>query len=159
FRRTPTEAGPALAGKKRPTVTVTVRELAGLVGGEVLGDGELPITNARTLAEAESGDITFVEHDKHLAAWHTSRASAAIVPQSVPVTGRPITRVAAPPMAFARVVQHLRGGPRESAPTISPAAHIHPTARLGGGASVGAGAVIGEGTEIGPNAVIHPGVV
>ena len=117
-------------------MTVTVRELAGLVGGEVLGDGELSITNARTLAEAESGDITFVEHDKHLHAWHASRASAAIVPQSVPVNGRPIIRVADPLMAFARVVQRLRGGPRESAPSISPAAHIHPSARIGTGAGL-----------------------
>ena len=67
-----------------PTVTVTVRQLAEWVRGELLGDGELPIANARTLAEAEPGDITFVEHDKHLAAWHNSKASAAIVPPSVP---------------------------------------------------------------------------
>lgn len=140
-------------------MTVTVRELAELVRGEVLGDGELPISNARTLAEAESGDITFVEHDKHLSAWHTSRASAAIVPRSVPVNGRPIIRVADPLMAFARVVQQLRGGRRDAPPSINPAAHIHPTARLGPGAGVGPGAVIGEGTEIGANATIHTGAV
>ena len=36
-------------------MTVTVRELAEWVRGEVLGDGELPISNARTLAEAQPG--------------------------------------------------------------------------------------------------------
>ena len=139
-------------------MTVTVRQLAEWVRGEVLGDGELPISNARTLTEAQPGDITFVEHDRHLAAWHASRASAAIVPPNVPVNGRPLIRVADPLMAFARIVQQLRGHPPEAA-AISPAAHVHPTAKLGPGASVGPFAVVGEGCELGANCTLHPGAV
>jgi UDP-3-O-[3-hydroxymyristoyl] glucosamine N-acyltransferase len=138
-------------------VTVTVRTLAEWVRGEVLGDGDLPISNARTLGEAQPGDITFVEHEKHLAAWHSSRASAAIVPGTVPVNGRPIIRVGDPLMAFAQVVQQLRGRPPVIAPSISPAAHIHPTARLAEGVFVGPFAAIGEGSVIGSNSVIHAG--
>ncbi|MCE9562195.1 MAG: UDP-3-O-(3-hydroxymyristoyl)glucosamine N-acyltransferase [Planctomycetes bacterium] len=140
-------------------MTITVRHLAEWVRGEVLGDGDLPISNARTLAEAQPGDITFVEHDKHLTAWHGSRASAAIVPLSVPVNGRPIIRVADPLMAFARVVQQLRGRPQEQAPDISPASHVHPKAKLAPGVRVGPFAVVGEHTEIGANTTIHAGVV
>jgi len=140
-------------------VTITVRHLAEWVRGEVLGDGDLPISNARTLAEAQPGDITFVEHDKHLTAWHGSRASAAIVPMSVPVNGRPIIRVADPLMAFVRVVQQLRGRPQEQGPNISPAAHVHPTAKLAPGVSVGPFAVVGEHCEIGANTTLHAGAV
>jgi UDP-3-O-[3-hydroxymyristoyl] glucosamine N-acyltransferase len=140
-------------------VTFTVRQLAEWVRGEVLGDGDLPISNARTLAEAQPGDITFVEHDKHLSAWHSSRASAAIVPASVPVNGRPIIRVADPLMAFVSIVQQLRGRPATAGPSISPAAQIHPTARLGPNVTVGPFAVVGEGTEIGANCTLHPGVI
>ncbi len=139
-------------------MTVTVRQLAEWVRGEVLGDGELPISNARTLTEAQPGDITFVEHDRHLAAWHASRASAAIVPPNVPVNGRPLIRVADPLMAFARIVQQLRGHPPETA-TISPAAYVHPTAKIGPGVSVGPFAVVGEGSEIGANCTLQPGAV
>src|SRR5207248_3951345 len=117
---------PRLAGKKGPAVTVTVRELAEWVRGEVLGDGELPISNARTLAEAQPGDITFVEDDKHLPAWQSSRASAAVVPTTVPVNGRPLIRVPDPLMAFARIVQHLRGRPPVGTGSIDPTAHVHP---------------------------------
>lgn len=140
-------------------MTVTVRQLAEWVGGEVLGDGDQPITNARTLAEAQPGDVTFVEHEKHLPAWHSCRASAAIVSKSVPVNGRPIIRVADPLMAFAQVVQELRGVPAAAAPEISPAAHVHPTAKLGPGVSVGPFAVVGEGSEVGANSTLHPGAV
>lgn len=140
-------------------MTITVRHLAEWVRGEVLGDGDLPISNARTLAEAQPGDITFVEHDKHLNAWHSSRASAALVPPSVPVNGRPIIRVADPLMAFAQIVQQLRGWPPENAAAIHPTAHVHPTAKLAPGVSVGPFAVVGEGCEVGANTALHAGAV
>ncbi len=140
-------------------MTVTVRTLAECVRGELLGDGDLPISNARTLSEAQPGDITFVEHEKHLNAWHASLASAAIVPGNIPVNGRPIIRVADPLNAFAVVVRQLRGRLPEMNPGISPAAHVHPSARLAAGVSVGPFAVVGEGTEIGANSVLQTGAV
>ncbi|MBY0455926.1 MAG: UDP-3-O-(3-hydroxymyristoyl)glucosamine N-acyltransferase, partial [Gemmataceae bacterium] len=124
-------------------MNVTVRQLAEWVRGEVLGDPELPISNARTLGEAQPGDITFVEGEKHLSAWHNSKASAAVVSPSVPVNGRPLIRVADPLMAFADIVRHLRPRPEDTHRDVSPAAHVHPTARLGAGVSVGPFAVIG----------------
>jgi UDP-3-O-[3-hydroxymyristoyl] glucosamine N-acyltransferase len=140
-------------------VTVTVRQLAEWVRGEVLGDPDQPITDARALTDARPGDITFVEDDKHLHAWHASRASAAVVPTSVPVNGRPIIRVADPLMAFVEIVQHLRGRRPAAAGVIDPAAHVHPTAKVAPGATVGPFAVVGEGAEVGPGTVIHAGVV
>jgi UDP-3-O-[3-hydroxymyristoyl] glucosamine N-acyltransferase len=138
-------------------VTVTVRELAEWVRGEVLGDGELPISNARTLAEAQPGDITFVEHERHLAAWHSSRASAAVVPASVPVNGRPVIRVSDPLMAFVDIVRHLRGRPPAARGAIDTTAHVHPTARLGPGVTLGPFAVVGEGSELGADSTLHAG--
>lgn len=140
-------------------MNVTVRQMAEWVRGEVLGDPELAITNARTLSEAGPGDITFVESDRNLAAWHASRASAAVVPEGVPVNGRPIIRVADPLMAFVDIVRHLRGRPADEHGLVHPSACIDATARLAPGVSVGALAVVGAGTEVGPNAAIHAGAV
>ncbi|HEV3383344.1 MAG TPA: UDP-3-O-(3-hydroxymyristoyl)glucosamine N-acyltransferase [Gemmata sp.] len=140
-------------------MTVTVRTLAECVRGELLGDGDIPISNARTLSEAQPGDITFVEHEKHLSAWHASLASAAIVPGNIPVNGRPIIRVADPFNAFALVVRQLRGRLPDISSGISPAAHVHPTARLASGVSVGPFALVGEGSVIGANSILHPGAV
>lgn len=138
---------------------VTVRELADWVRGEVLGDPELAITNARTLTEAGPGDITFVESEKNLAAWQTSRASAAVVPASLPVSGRPVIRVADPLMAFADIVRHMRGRPAEPPGAVHPTAYVHPTATVAPGVSVGPFAVIGEGSQIGENSTIGAGAV
>ena len=138
-------------------MTVTVRQLADWVRGEVLGDGDLPITNARALADAQPGDITFVEDDKHVGAWYASRASAALVPASVPVNGRPVIRVTDPLMAFVRIVQTLRGKPQDATASIDPTAHIHPGAKLGAGVSVGPFVVVGAGAEIGENSTLQAG--
>ena len=138
---------------------VTVRQLAEWVRGEVLGDPELAISNARTLADAGPGDITFVETDRNLAAWHASKASAAVVCASVPLNGRPIIRVADPLMAFADIVRHLRARPEEPRGRIDPTASVHPTARLAAGVTVGPLAVIGEGTTLGENTTVHAGAV
>ncbi len=140
-------------------MTVTVRQLAEWVRGEVLGDADLPITHARTLAEAEPGDITFIDSDRNLGAWHASKASAAVAPASIPVNGRPLIRVSDPLMAFVRIVQQLRGPAPNRSGTIDPTAHIHPTVVLAPGSSVGPFVVIGEGVQCGPNATFHAGVV
>jgi UDP-3-O-[3-hydroxymyristoyl] glucosamine N-acyltransferase len=140
-------------------VSVTVRQLAEWVRGEVLGDPELPISNARTLSDAGPGDITFLESGRNVSAWEASKASAAVVPASVPVNGRPVIRVADPLMAFAQIVQHLRGHPPEPHGLIHPSAQIHPTARLARGVSVGPFAVVGEQTSVGENSVIQAGTV
>lgn len=140
-------------------MNVTVRQLAEWVRGEVLGDPELAISNARTLSEAQPGDITFVENERNLGAWHNSKASAAVVPASVPVNGRPVIRVADPLMAFADIVRHLRAKPEEAPRDISPGAYVHPTAKLAPGVSVGPLAVIGEGAELGENCSVHAGAV
>lgn len=140
-------------------MSVTVRQLAERIGGEVLGDGDLPIANARALADAGPGDITFVADERHVKAWHASSASAAVVPPSVSVNGRPIIRVSDPLMGFVAIVQHLRGPRCTTEPPLHPSASIHPTTSIGVGVRIGPLAVIGEGTTIGPNSTILAGAV
>jgi UDP-3-O-[3-hydroxymyristoyl] glucosamine N-acyltransferase len=159
FRKLRATGLSARHGRRDFTVNVTVRQLAEWVRGEVLGDPDLAITNARTLTEAGPGDITFVETDKNLSAWNTSKASAAVVGASVPVSERPVIRVADPLMAFADIVRQLRGHPAEPRGTIDPTSHVHPTVQLAPGVTVGPFVVIGEGTQLGENTTVHAGTV
>lgn len=139
-------------------MTVTVRQLASWVQGDVAGDGELPILAARALTEAGPGDLTFVDDDRHLPAWHASPAAAAVVSATVPVNGRPLIRVRDPLMAFAAIAQKLRGLNDDTGPRIDPSAHIHPTALVASDAEVGPFAVIGADAVVGARTVIHAGV-
>ena len=139
-------------------MNLTVRQVAALVSGEVVGDGDAEIVDARPLTEAQPGHLTFVDDDKHLEAWHHSPASAAVVQPHVPVNGRPLIRVRDPLMAFVSIVQHIRGGAVPHTSSIHPTAQIHPTASIGPNAEIGAFVVVGAGTIIGEGATLHSGV-
>ena len=141
-------------------MNVTVRELADWVHGEVLGNGDVAIAAARPLSEAGPGDLTFVDGDRHLAAWHDCPAAAAVVPPTFPVNGRPLIRVADPLAAFAAIVGQLRGLRAAAAgPAIDPLASIHPTAALGPDTTVGPFAVVGAGAVVGARCRLYPGAV
>ena len=58
--------------------------------------GDLLIAAARPLKEARAGDITFVEDARHAAQLHNCPASAAVVPDTLPVNNLTVIRVADP---------------------------------------------------------------
>jgi UDP-3-O-[3-hydroxymyristoyl] glucosamine N-acyltransferase len=140
-------------------VSVTVRQLAQLVHGQVLGDGELLIQAARPLGEAGPGDITFIENEKNASHLHACQASAAVVPLSFPVDGRVLIQVADPLAAFVIIVRHLHGQAEAAACGIGPQAYIHPTAQIGAGPSIFPFATVGEGSIVGARCRIHSGAV
>jgi len=133
--------------------------LAELVQGTVQGDGDLTIHNARPLSEAQPGDITFVEDARRAAQLHNCRASAAVIPLSVPSNGRAAIQVKDPLTAFVTIVRHLHGRAEPPPHGIDPQASVHPSARIADGVSIHPFAVVGEGTVIGPGCRLYPGVV
>jgi len=137
----------------------TLRQLAELVQGEIEGDGELVITAASPLAEAQAGHITFVEDAKHAAQLAGCQAAAAVVPASVPPGGKALIRVADPLSAFVVIVRHLHGRPEPAPHGTDPRAAVHPTAQVGPEASIFPFAVVGEGTVIGARCRIYSGAV
>src|SRR5687767_13849187 len=74
--------------RKDSPVATTVRQLAELVGGTVVGDGALLVKSARILHEAEADDITFLDSASQVLKLQASRASAAVVPIGLIPTGK-----------------------------------------------------------------------
>ena len=137
----------------------TIKELADLVRGQVQGNGELLIAAARPLDEAASGDITFLENARHAHLLHSTKASAAVVPQAVPLNGVTLIRVDDPLSAFVTIVRHLQGRPEPGVHGIDPLASVHPTTRIGADASILPFAVVGEGSVLGARCRLHSGAV
>jgi UDP-3-O-[3-hydroxymyristoyl] glucosamine N-acyltransferase len=129
-------------------VAVTIRQLAELVSGSVVGDEGLVIQAARILQEAQPGDITFLDSAKHAAKLQQSKASAAVVPPNVPADGKTLIQVADPILAFTAIVQCLQGRPAETPTGIHPHAFVHASARIGTDPSIHALGVVGaDGTS------------
>jgi len=62
---------------------VALREIAGQLGGELLGDGELRIARIATLEGATPDAITFLANPKYRAQLATTRAGCVIVAPGV----------------------------------------------------------------------------
>src|SRR5262245_12327240 len=107
---------------QRP-VSFTVKELANVAGGEVMGDATLKITGAASLSEAAQGDISFFAHRKFIGLLRKTLASAIFVPPdfSESIAAAQI-RVSNPTKAFEEVV--LKFAPQK----ITFAPGVHPSA-------------------------------
>jgi UDP-3-O-[3-hydroxymyristoyl] glucosamine N-acyltransferase len=139
---------------------VKVRELAQLVHGRLVGDGEVEIHGARTLEEAGPGDITFIEDEKHAKQLLTTRASAVVACESLPVNGHIVIQVSDPLLAFVDIVRRLDGREEQcQVPGIDPDARVDASARVGEGTSIQAFAKVGPDVVIGCRCRIQSGVV
>ncbi len=140
-------------------MSTTAQQLADLVQGHIQGDGTLVISHARTLREAQPGDITFVENNKHANALKECQASVFVAPESIALEGRTVIQVGDPLNAFIAIVRHLHGRAEPPPHGIDPMSSVHPTATIGAGVSLFPFAVVGEGSTVGTRCQIHSGVV
>ncbi len=139
-------------------MTFTVKELAALSGGELVGDSTLKITGAASLGEATRGEISFFANRKYVALLRKTRASAVFVPPDFaePINAAQI-RVSNPTKAFEQVVLKFAPKPITFTPGIHPSAVVDPSVQLGDRVSIQPLAVIEAGAQIGDDTIIGAG--
>lgn len=135
-----------------------LRELAGRLGCELQGDGEIEIAGVAGMDHAGPGQVTFLANSKYAAKVKHTRAGAILV--SEPLRDQRIAMLisANPYLDFARAVAFFYSPPAPAS-GIHPLAYVAPSAHIGENASIGPYAVIGERVTLGRNAVLHPHVV
>ena len=139
-------------------MSITLGELAVLVGGRLTGDGGPSLTGAATLETASATDVTLVDKAERLHLLAKSRAGAAIVPEGIGPLDRPSIEVADVHAAFTATILHFHP-PRQRARTgVSPQAAVDASARVAADAEIHAFATVGPDVEIGPGSTIHSGV-
>jgi UDP-3-O-[3-hydroxymyristoyl] glucosamine N-acyltransferase len=156
--------------------TLSLDELAGRVGGTLVGGGGA-VTGAATLETATPGDVTLVDTAERLPRLAASRAAAAIVPRGTGPLDRPSIEVADVHAAFTaavlcfrppRVRRRIGTSPQalvDPAAVLGADVDVHPCATVGAdtvigdGVTIHAGAHVGAGCRIGAGTVIHPGAV
>jgi UDP-3-O-[3-hydroxymyristoyl] glucosamine N-acyltransferase len=160
-------------------------DLAGIVGGRVLGDPGVMIERIADLETAGKGDIAYVEDKKLFEIARLSDASCLIASeefvssspdsQSIRPNSSTLIQVARPKLAFALIAGLLQP-PKQREPSIHAAAVVAQSAdvaltayigphvsigensRIGAGTTIEAGVVIGDNISIGVDCVLHPGV-
>ena len=153
-----------------------IRDIAELVSGELIGDGDVEVKRVAKLSSAVNGELAFVDK---VGGDPASDASCVIVPMELEIISPGnFIRVRNPKLAITLAAKKLRSWePRfdESKPAIAESADVR-TAYIGSFVTVGENSFIGEGCEIGdgvrigrnvtvkrstviyPNCVIYDGV-
>jgi len=139
-------------------MSTSLADLAELVGGRVCGDASLSATGAATLAVAEAGQITLVDHEDRAAQLAKSAAVAAIVPVGLLCEAKATIEVDDVHAAFSQVVIHFRPQRKQRRVGICPGAQVSPTAQIGADVDIHPGARIGDEVTIGPGSTVHSGV-
>ncbi len=128
-------------------MSVTLGQLATLLGAELHGDASIEVSRVANLETAGSGEISFLSDSKYQSFLAQTAASAVLVKAAdLSVCQTNALVVKDPYVGFARVAQLLDSTPR-------PALDIHPTA------VIAADVQLGQNVAIGPHAVIESGVV
>lgn len=136
----------------------TLRELAGLVGGDIAGDENTIISGVASIDSAAEGDITFIASPKYIAGISGTKASAIIASPDIKERhGSNFLYVKNPYLAFAKTLAIFNPPPLPYH-GIHPNARIHHTAEIGLSVSIYPHVYIDGDATIGDRAVLYPGV-
>jgi UDP-3-O-[3-hydroxymyristoyl] glucosamine N-acyltransferase len=136
----------------------TLAELAALVGGQTVGDGQLILVGAATVRDAEPGQITLVDQAEKAHLLEQCQAAAVVAPRGFVSDRLPTIQVDDVHGAFAAIVSHFCPRPAVKRTGISPLAAVSPTATIGRDVDIHPFASIGDGVTIGDGCTIHSGV-
>jgi UDP-3-O-[3-hydroxymyristoyl] glucosamine N-acyltransferase len=132
-------------------------EIVERLGGEVIGNPEVRISQVATLESAGPGDIAFLSQGRYLPKLRATHAGAVILAQAQrDATALPRILCDDPYLYFARV-SALLNPPPEVEPGVHPSAVIEPGAHVAASARIGPGCHIGTGAEVGEGACIAAG--
>jgi len=134
-----------------------LKDIALLIEGRVIGNGEVGISGVSGLSEAGDGDIIFLSGVKLLKEAKESKAAAVIVKEGIEGLDKPQIACANPQLAFAMLLGHFYVKPHPYM-GISEQAAVSPSATIGGNVTVYPFAYIADGASIGKDSIIYPGV-
>ncbi len=137
---------------------VSLKTLAEMVNGELVGDGDTSIHSFAPLGQAGEGELSFLVKANRLDLLEETNAAAVLVPMAVTEHEKPLIRVDDPNLAGAIIHGFLLEKP------FVPQGY-HKSAVLGRDCviaeqvTVGANAVIGDRVTLGQGVYIGPGTV
>jgi len=147
--------------KERVIISYSIAAIAQRVSGTVDGDDTITINGIEQIELAGNQQLTFIGGSKYIPLWEKSKASAALVNESLtlePGPGRALIRVKNADLAMAEVLAMFEPPAPVTAPGIHPGATVDPTAIIGKGVTIGAGCFVGAGVKIGDGTKLYPNV-
>ncbi len=135
----------------------TLNEIAKLIDGRVVGDGEILISGASGIKEANEQEITFLANSKYAPLLDKTRAAAVITSLETHKSTKPVILTENPSLAFAKIISIFTPDAAEHPQGIDYTAVIGKNVTLGKDIAIGPYTVIGDNVVLGDNVVIYSG--
>ena len=136
---------------------LSLKKIASLVGGNVIGNDSFIIEGINSLDAAAQGEISFFADRKYKESLRKTKASAIIVSEENLLFKGPQVVVSNPALAYAKVAS-IFSPPVPRYPGISEQAVLHDSTRIGKDVSIYPLVYVGEEALIGDNVIMFPGV-
>jgi UDP-3-O-[3-hydroxymyristoyl] glucosamine N-acyltransferase len=133
----------------------TLKEIAQLIDGEVVGDKNIVISGVAGIQEASCGDITFLANPKYLPYLEKTAASAVITSREIKSAAKPIIRTDNPSLAFTKVVAFLFPQEEKHFSGVHPSVILGKNVKLGKDTAIGPCTVIEDNVCIGDETIIY----
>jgi UDP-3-O-[3-hydroxymyristoyl] glucosamine N-acyltransferase len=133
------------------------RDIAFFIGGELVGDGNKPISGINGAKEAKETDLAFILEDKFENLIDVSNAACLIIPKSLKGTyKKTVIKVDEPGVAFTKIINFAMPNRIPHPSGIHQTAVVAKGAKLGSGVALAAYVVIEDGAVIGDKTVLYP---
>lgn len=137
----------------------TAELIAGHLGGEIIGRGDVTVSSFAKIEDATAGTITFLANPKYTHYIYNTAASIVLVRRDF-VPEQPVAatliKVDDPYGALAELLSLVGQYIKPQHKGIEEGCHIAPTAMLGEGCYVGSFAYVADGARLGRNVKIYP---
>lgn len=158
-----------------PSPPVSLKAIADLVSGRLVGAGLVHVTGVAGLQEAGELDLSYISADRYIQAASASRAGALVVHREIAELQRPQIVTGNPSYAFARIVQRFfvaapqrrgiaqgivkgEGGTIGDEPSIWPGVILGDRVTIGHRVTLYPGVFLGDDVVIGDDTVLYPNV-
>lgn len=135
----------------------TLNEIAKIIGGQVIGNGEILITGASGIKEAAEGEITFLANPKYSSLMDKTRAAAIVTSAEARETTKPVILTENPSLAFAKIISMFTPDDTGHPSIIDYTVVMGKNVSLGRDVAIGPHTVIEDNVTIGDNAIIYAG--
>lgn len=139
---------------------ISIKQIAELVDGKIIGNSNLDISGVSNLMEAMKGDLTFLYMASYTELLKTTKASAVLIPPKFEKLNDQLTyiEVDKPNIAFQKIINTFLK-PQFNLSGIHDSAIIHSSALLENDVALGKNVVVEENTKIGAGSKIYHNTV
>ena len=141
---------------------MSIKEIANIVNGEIIGDSDINLTGLGKIEEADSKEITFFANPKYKQFLSTSKAGTILVNKNFDVSeysDKTFIKVEDAYFSFVKLFSIFYPQGDLLPLGISSLAYVDNNARVGTNVRIGPNVYVGQDCRIGNNVILYPGVV